>query len=256
MALRLQVRSENKNRDIKRVSTGRSGRVPGLRTERDRIAAISRRKFPDIQVGDRFGHLVALETTEGLRRHRSSRIQVHCDCGNEYPTPPHRLWIDKVEQCKKCSEKRRNKYRRRRNAQFAVGTVKGEWECIALDDHPPNDVTVRHACGAVKKVNRHFFRQIGERRRADCCPTSGISSTGYPMMYFRGEKYLLHRYIWENVHGRRLKPYPQETVHHVDGDKMNFHPDNLQLRHGSHGQHHLCICNACGSDDVTAVPLP
>lgn len=42
-----------------------------------------------------------------------------------------------------------------------------------------------------------------------------------------------HRYVMELILGRRLAP--SEDVHHIDGNKRNNHPTNLQvLEHGAH----------------------
>lgn len=47
----------------------------------------------------------------------------------------------------------------------------------------------------------------------------------------------------------------KETVHHVDGDKTNNAPENLQLRHGKHGRNERMRCRACGSFDVECIEI-
>ncbi len=47
----------------------------------------------------------------------------------------------------------------------------------------------------------------------------------------RGQKFHLHRLIMEAKLGRRLRP--DEIVHHIDGNKMNNHPDNLAITNRS-----------------------
>ncbi len=48
---------------------------------------------------------------------------------------------------------------------------------------------------------------------------------------------LLHQLIGEFVAGRPLRP--DEVVHHRDHDKMNNHPDNIQIMtNREHGQYH------------------
>ena len=51
-----------------------------------------------------------------------------------------------------------------------------------------------------------------------------LDEKGYPI--WKDSKKLLHRYVAEKLILRReLKG--REVVHHVDGDKLNFHPNNL-----------------------------
>ncbi|MHB1952449.1 MAG: HNH endonuclease signature motif containing protein [Sulfobacillus sp.] len=62
-----------------------------------------------------------------------------------------------------------------------------------------------------------------------------IDDKGYPRIGagpLRGQR--LHRIIAAAKLGRRLKP--DEDVHHLDGNKLNFHPDNLEIMdHRDHG---------------------
>jgi len=46
---------------------------------------------------------------------------------------------------------------------------------------------------------------------------------------------LEHRYVMQQKLGRPLLPFPQETVHHKDGNRANNDPSNLELRVGNHG---------------------
>lgn len=64
---------------------------------------------------------------------------------------------------------------------------------------------------------------------------------------------LEHRLVMARKLGRPLEA--NETVHHIDGDKANNAPENLQLRLGKHGKHECWRCNACGSTDVGPVPI-
>lgn len=58
---------------------------------------------------------------------------------------------------------------------------------------------------------------------------------GYPRVTagpLRGQ--FIHRIVATAKLGRPLKK--DEDVHHLDGDKLNFHPDNLEVRgHREHG---------------------
>lgn len=46
-----------------------------------------------------------------------------------------------------------------------------------------------------------------------------------------------------------------ETVHHIDGDRENNAPDNLELRQGKHGKHVVMCCLDCGSRNIGHVGL-
>lgn len=63
-------------------------------------------------------------------------------------------------------------------------------------------------------------------------------SREYPKVTVNGERIGVHRYIWEQVNGRRLPP--GWVVHHKDLDPTNNHPDNLQaMRAEDHSALHL-----------------
>ena len=97
--------------------------------------------------------------------------------------------------------------------------------------------------------------------------TGGLTRTqeGYVLVhkYHVPEKYrvlangsgyvLEHRLVMSQKFGRPLLPH--ETVHHIDGDKTNNTPENLQLRQGKHGKGVKLRCACCGSEDIIAEAL-
>lgn len=82
-----------------------------------------------------------------------------------------------------------------------------------------------------------------------------VTADGYVRVLVSPGKYELeHRFVMKKILGRELTKH--ETVHHVDGDRGNNHPTNLQLRIGRHGKGALMMCANCGSRDIVAAPLP
>lgn len=64
---------------------------------------------------------------------------------------------------------------------------------------------------------------------------------------------LEHRIVMAQKLGRPLEDY--ETVHHIDGNKLNNDIDNLQLRIGRHGKGNAYRCLDCGSCNVAPVEI-
>lgn len=60
-------------------------------------------------------------------------------------------------------------------------------------------------------------------------PNKGYIAHGYKMISVGKIKYREHRLIVEKHIGRKLLPFPKETVHHINGNKIDNRIENLQV---------------------------
>jgi hypothetical protein len=80
--------------------------------------------------------------------------------------------------------------------------------------------------------NMHYRRllrtgELGPVERKRALVASGLDRKGYRVLRINGREYKEHRLVMERVLGRPLKA--GENVHHLDGNKANNDPSNLEL---------------------------
>jgi len=111
-----------------------------------------------------------------------------------------------------------------------------------------------HWSHPVRRSDRHNWNGGRKRINGYWAMLVDADDLAFPMAWSGPDPYVLeHRYVMAHQLGRPLTA--DESVHHIDGNRLNNTPENLQLRRRHHGMNSRYQCNGCGSHDIAAVPL-
>lgn len=160
-----------------------------------------------------------------------------------------RLGVEKV--CETCGESYRPFYAEQR---FCTARCRGLWQRIDKRrrcEHCGAEFIYRKPTQRFCSRQCHYDSHIGQVVNAGgylrvFVPrgTPGADSSG---------RMLEHRWVMQQAIGRPLEAH--ETVHHMNGDKLDNRIENLQLRNGRHGKGAILRCRCCGSDDIEAIEI-
>jgi endogenous inhibitor of DNA gyrase (YacG/DUF329 family) len=210
------------------------------------VPASSRRKYCS----------VACHPHQGHSRSKRPPVTVGCDrCGKEFQR---KAW--EVEQRRSkgwalyCSTECRDAVKKGRKGEQRVVMVTLTCpKCGKEFQVKPHEQRRRRYC------SRECARWTGGRRPV---PERTLTVEGYVSVYLplaerplgqeRYSRFAEHRVVMSRTLGRWLKP--NEVVHHINGDRADNRPENLQLRTiQTHGHGQVLRCRACGSDDIEHV---
>lgn len=100
----------------------------------------------------------------------------------------------------------------------------------------------------VQYCSRECYKIAGKERQIAREGYIWAYEIGHPNANSKG-KLFEHRLVMSQILGRPLEPY--ETVHHINGDRTDNRPENLQLRSSKHGKGVIHTCLDCGSHNIS-----
>lgn len=196
------------------------------------------------------------------RKARPPRSVACAQCDKKFER---KAWIaeqqERLGRKQYCSTTCRDEAKRgRRGEQRVPRTTKSCLRCGRKfgENLQPNELRRRKYCSRSCAA-----RAVGGRPRPGPEGTRFVNGDGYVFVYLPPEKRpagretVPHQPEHRAVMAESLGRWPEswETVHHINGNRQDNRPENLQLRSGRHGKGHILRCRCCGSSDIEYVEL-
>jgi hypothetical protein len=93
--------------------------------------------------------------------------------------------------------------------------------------------------GRIRRVARPLIYSDGRRGELPAGILNGcIGKVGYVFVSLGKKKFLAHRLVAEAFHGLQLEDFAKQTVNHINGDKLDNRPENLEWSSYKANNHH------------------
>lgn len=185
-------------------------------------------KSPDL-IGKRFGEWTVIR--RAATRLRNVYWVCRCSCGNLGEVPTARLTQGKSLRCATCARKLSGIHRRVSRVGLRLGrlVVTAETDdrltcmCDCGTVIETNWINLRknkQSCGCLRRDRPKQPQRLGPNKPS-------VSNYGYLRVWDIDHYAYAHALVMEWKLGRKL--LPGENVHHLDGNKLNNLPENLEL---------------------------